>query len=1450
MLLALLLFQTSWFKNYATDLFTEHLSEELNTEVSIDNISIDYFDQISATQVFLADQSGDTMIYIQELSLNYEVTNFSSKLLKLDKIRVKNGNVQIGTSLDSSRLNIQHLIKYFSPPKKNNTKESSVIVFDKIELINTSFRYFNENLPKPTSHLFNENDFTFDQISGHLHDFQIHGDSLDFKIDDLSGIEKSGFPIKNLSTGAILSPQKMQFSDLELITNKSKIEDFLEFSYDSYVDFSSFVDRVTVRANFNNCVIHTDDLAYFSIPLRDMKEKIYANGEVKGTINDLSSKDIGISLGEHTKFQGSVNVQRITNLGEAYFTINSNELRSNAKDLSRLIGLSSPPEEFLKLGTLSYLGTFQGSINKFKANAKISTDIGKINTSIDYFKPSQSAVTYTGNIASSDFNLKELTGSESLGIVHFNLDIDGKGLTLEELKSSVSGEIKEFTFDKYTYKNMVIDGNISDNLFVGDFQIADPNFNLSFNGKMDLSKSIPEISARTNVRSINLKQLGLDSLNTILTFNGDISLQGENIDNLTGHIELESITLNREERIYRLRDVTVSALTEKDQRLYTLSSDIGNVEARGIFEPSEIGKLLDHVKNSIYPSQYDKPVEELISEYIQVTLSIPEYNSVFGEFLGSIRFDSVSSELSYNHFLGKIDGKTTIDNFSYDVISTPSLALSFKNGGNLTPINFGLNSEGLYQNDSVLFDILNLNGFIKDGLVNFETTSKKDSLLDIIISGHLKYQNDTANLYLDNTKVNIYEKPWTLRKTNFPNIIITNGIVEFRYFYFQHEDEILFIDASIGENSNKVNANLLDFKLENLTPFLAGYNLNVSGITNGYIDISNREGFPIIEADLGIADLMLDEDTLGTVELVSTYKDGLLAEAIDGKVTGGLLNEMKILGDIDFRNKTSPLNLTLTSERSNIRPFERYLKGLASNISGFSTSNVKITGPLSSPQLKGIMQLDSLDFIVDYLQTNYEGKANIALDYTSFKVTEASIFDQFGQEGKISGGINHSNFQDFQFDLIISDLKNFEIMNTSREDNELFYGTAFVDGRMNITGPLDDILLQIYAKSRKGTDIAIPLDYAETSGKLSYVEFVNFKKDTAAGPEPQQKISGVKMDFNFELTNDANISLIFDELLGDKIEAAGHGNLRMDINTFGDFSIYGGITVDRGSYLFTALNLISKPFTLEPGGTLFWDGNPYNAKINLDAIKREYAAPLKLVSNVTDAEREQYSKTLPVDCYLNLKGLLFDPEVSFDLQFPTQTGLSGSASSNLNTAIERIKLDQEELNRQVFALLVLGSFVPPSFATAEGSGIGEGVTASAGINSLSDFASSQLNNWLGQLDTRWQVGIDYQQSLSENGDNTELILSLKRKWLNDRLEFSYSIDAADQRGSRPYDISINYDINAEGNLKVRGFQKLATDPTLGNLTNVNTTGVGLYYRYQFDKFRLQKKKLKTEKSSK
>ncbi len=1428
----------------AVDQATKYLSKELGVDVSIGDIELSYFDALTASEVYLEDQQGDTLFYIEKLHADYDLFTMSAQNIHFDNVALEDAKVYIGIPKNEEKLNLQFLIDYFTPPLSGKPRSTQTVLFDKVTLDNVKFHYFNKNYTPPSSRAFDENDMVYTSLTGHLHDFEIINDSLTFVIDDISGREKSGLDILNLKAKTIISSTTMEFADLEIRTPRSTIHDYLRFDYSSYADFSDFIEVVEVKANFNKTSIHSDDLALFSNSLTGFNDIFHGEGEVSGTIENLKSRDIQLDIGSHTSFIGAAELYGLPDIYTTRLNIKAKRFISTSKDLAKLIDLDPVPAEFSRLGDLSYSGTFLGYLDDFTAKGKASTTIGDLSLDVSYSQKADSIPAYSGTLQSDNLNLKSLLDDQALGTTSFDLSIRGKGLSASTLTTTLSGSVHHFGYANYDYKNIRIDGNVADQLFTGDFNITDPSFNFDFTGILDIRDTIPSIGITTNVTGINLKTLGLDSADNFVQFTGDINLTGDDIDNLSGSVVLDSFRLINDERTYIIKNVNLIADINPNNRHYNLTSDLASIDITGDFLPSELSDMAAYMQHIIYPSNWDKPEKPLLSKDINLAINVLSYNPVFDEYLSGLYFDSLGVAINYNQQDGKILSTAKLTNFNYDAVSTPALSINLQNGGDFTPINFGINTKGLIQNDSILFDILNANGYINDGIVNFETTAARDSILDIVLGGRFIYKNDSSMVFFDNSKVNIYEQSWILRKKEEPHILNYHGITAFQLFDFRNRDQILFLDGSLGDGADKVNVLLNNFELDDLNPFIAGFDIQLKGLTNGYIDISDHEGFPIIEADLKVANLMLDEDTLGNLSLLSEIKNAQLAVVLNGKIEGGLLNDMNILGDINFKNKKSPLNLKFITEHSSIKPFEKYLDGLVSDIQGFSATNIAITGPLNAPKLNGSMQLDSLNVLVDYLQTRYTGNATLVIDYNKFDIINANLKDRYGKVAAVTGAVSHRNFDNFLFDIKIDKLQNFEILNTKREDNELFFGTAFVDGNLLVSGPMDDILLQINAKSRKGTEISIPLDNSESSGKLSYVEFINLKNDENELKNTFKSAAGVRMDFNFEVTNDASITLIFDELLGDKIEASGHGNLRMEVNTYGDFNMYGGLTIDRGNYLFTALDLINKYFTVNPGGTLFWDGNPYNAKIDLDAIKREYPIPKTLMTGTgTEEELEAYNSAIPVDCYLKLSGLLFNPEVSFDLKFPSQSSLNGTASSSLNTVIERIKLDQEELNRQVFALLVLGTFVPPSFANT--SGQNSFVTAGAantGINSLSDFASSQLNNWLGQLDTRLQVGVDYQTSYQ---NEAELILSLKRKFLNDRLEVSGSVDAA-AHGSRPYDISINYLISEDGSIKIRGFQKHANDPTLGNITNVTTTGVGLFYRYQFDRFRLRRKKDKKD----
>lgn len=1449
-LVLLLLFlgiaQTSVFKNYAVDKATSFLSKELKAEVSIGSINIRYLDQLHLEDVLLKDQQNDTMIFVSRLKANYRLLSFNKTNYSFDNIVLQDVDVRVGVPKAEKELNLQFLVDYFTPQNPNPDAITPVLNFKKVILKNGRFNYFNRNLPQPTDRAFNENDFNFTAIHGDLEDFTIINDSLIFTINDLSSTEKSGLIITHLEANSVISSSLMQFDNLLLKTPKSSLGEMLTFKYSSYNDFSDFFNAILINAELQNSRIHLSDLAYFSNTLKGYNEVISAQGVVEGYTKDITLKDGSIGIDQHTQFKGSLNIKNIPNVSNLLFTTNNADLRTNATDLSTFLAWNAP-EEFIRLGKVKYKGSFKGSLENFSNKGTLATDLGSCDTDVSL---DLSTETYQAELKSNTIDLGKLLAIRGLGTTAFDLALEGEGLSLGKLKSEVIGTINYLEYNSYRYSNIAINGNVKQEVFDGLFSINDANYNFDFTGNIDATQEEPSLKIETNVRKINLKALGLDQKDALISFKGDIDFTGTNLDNAKGSIELAKVALNRAEKVINVGTVHLNAGGSTTNKILSIQSDVGNLSAVGNYRTVDFPLIVKKLMHGVNPDSFPLPTDSILSENLIVQATVFGNHPLVKDYVPFLDFDSLNTTVFYEDNTSKLIATTNLYHPQLNNLNTSKVTLKITNGGIQTPYNISLNTKGLLQKDSVLFTELNALGYIENSIVHFEVNSKKDSVLSIGLNGRYQYVNDSSLVYLDESKFNIFGKNWELKESNFPNLIYASGVTDLRYIDLRSNNEILFVDASVGNEQDKLNIILSNFTVNNLQPFLNGYDLDLDGLANGYIDVSNREGYPIIEGDLVIDHLQLNEDTLGNLVLYSKAIPNILEVALNGKLDGGLLNEMQINGKINFENQVSPLDLQLITEESNIKPFEKYLTGLASDIQGFSTTQIDITGPLSAPKLNGKMHLKNLSFVVDYLQTTYTGEALVDITYNAFTIRKATLVDQFKKQARVTGYVQHRNFGNYLFDIAIDELKGFEIMNTTREDNDLFYGSAYVDGNMKIKGPLDDILLQINAKSRKGTEIAIPLDYFETSGNLSYVTFVNLNQDVNAKDKTFEAADGVQMDFNFEITRDAKIELIFDELLGDKIEASGHGNLRMEINTFGDFNMYGGITLDEGTYNFTAFDLINKYFVVAPGGTLFWDGNPYNATIDIDASKREYTVPKILLQGVItdEAELEMYNEAIPVDCYLQLEGMLINPEVSFDIAFPTQNAITTTGNTSLNTVIERIKADQEELNRQVFALLVLGSFVPPSFASGTGDYTAGTGLVSTGVNSLSDFASSQLNNLVSQLDSRWQVGFDYQQGIDE-ADRTELILSLKRKFFNDRLELAYSVDAAANADERPFDLSIQYNLNPDGNLKVRGFTKNVNDPTLGSVNLVSTTGFGLFYRYQFDKFLYRKKRKPVEQDS-
>jgi len=522
-------------------------------------------------------------------------------------------------------------------------------------------------------------------------------------------------------------------------------------------------------------------------------------------------------------------------------------------------------------------------------------------------------------------------------------------------------------------------------------------------------------------------------------------------------------------------------------------------------------------------------------------------------------------------------------------------------------------------------------------------------------------------------------------------------------------------------------------------------------------------------------------------------------------------------------------------ENLKIAFLSRYLKGFTTDFRGLASGKLRFEGSPQKPELSGNVKLSKTIFRVDYLNTVYQFTHDVKIQKNLFSFENIEVSDSLGRKAFASGKILHNYFYNFAIDISLRP-NNFSVLNTDFRHNELFYGKVLASGVARIHGPVDDIIMDISAKVEKGSQLSLPLSSRGVISETAFITFV--KRDTLGQKIPvttpmKDEYMGLVLNFDLEVTPEAEMQLIFDSKIGDVIRGRGSGNLKMELNRQGEFNIYGDYVIEDGDYLFTLQNVINKRFRVEKGGLIRWTGNPYDADMDIKAVYRLRTPLYDLVSHVDTSDA--YKRRIPVDCVLGLSGKLFNPNVSFDIFLP-------ASDEGTREMVDRLINTDQEMNRQIFSLLILNRFMsssPLQYNTAFASGFG---------STSGDFLSNQISNWLSQISSEVEIGVNIRPG--DEVTSSELELAMSTHFWDDRITVDGNVGTS---GNNPYAgqraSSIVGDVNVEvkitEKLRVKAFNRSNTYDLL-NPTSPYTQGIGLFYRREFDKFSdLLRRKKKT-----
>jgi hypothetical protein len=479
-----------------------------------------------------------------------------------------------------------------------------------------------------------------------------------------------------------------------------------------------------------------------------------------------------------------------------------------------------------------------------------------------------------------------------------------------------------------------------------------------------------------------------------------------------------------------------------------------------------------------------------------------------------------------------------------------------------------------------------------------------------------------------------------------------------------------------------------------------------------------------------------------------------------------------------------------------------------------------LKGSRSSPELTGNVKLRRTEFRINFINTLYSISDNIEFgpDYIGFD--NVSVYDTAGQVAKVNGKIYHQFFKDITLDLEVTPSDFIGMSNTAAQ-SPLFYGVAIATGTTRITGPADNILLDVNARTNKGTKAIIPISYAADVSDNDYVHFKSNQPEGTVKPIPRSEVSGFMLNFDLDVTDDALIHIYLPNQMGN-IKVSGNGLMKLGLNSKGDFTINGIYTMNNGTFLFTMKNLINRTFRILEGSTIRWSGDLFDARVN---IRATYQVRPKLngLPSLT-GDTSLYDQRVAVDCIIRLTGNLFNPDIKFSLEMPDASDeVKNLVFNSIDTTNEM------QMTQQMISLLVLNSF---SFSTT-----GSSVTSSIGISTY-DIIANQLSNWLSQISEQFDIGVNYKKGTSLTPEQLELALSTQlfndRVFINSAFGVGTYGNSTSQASQLVGDVLIEVKITPDGHFRVRAYNKTNTSD-LFNSNTPYTQGVGISYSKDFNK---------------
>ena len=1445
-------------QNYLVDKATALISKKLETRVEIDHIRLGALGSVRVDGFYVEDYQQDTLLYVGHLKV------FLSRFDGAEGITLRNGTITDGylniRETPDGVMNIKEVVDKFA--KKDKEKKSNFSLKVKDVFVQNVNLIVEQGEHRNPSYGIDYSDMHIEHITALVDDFTVDQGRIGGYIRNLSAVEHCGFMVQNFTGHFLVDKGVIDLRDFEVMAAHSDIRiKSLVLKGEDWTSYKDFIRNVRIDGELYKSTVSSSDIAHFAPKLLPWNLMVRdASATVKGTVADMSISVQDIKFGKGSSLYGDVRLRGLPNVRRGVMNLNLKRLTTTEDDIAWMLGGITGrklPEKVLSIsdaaGEIICAGRFDGGFSEFSAEALLTTEAGNATLTaeshpMERVEGEQPRSTLVAEADLRHLQLGRLLQVPALGFVTGNVAFNGSTSKSTGLYGRLKGDVAQIEFNDCDYDDVRVNGLVVNRSFTGEVASNGRPIKFKLKGSADLNYKSPVYDFELNVADADLHAMNINKRDSVsrLSFNASLYAVGRTLDDMNG-----SLSLDKGRYMYNADTLSSGAIklvarNVNNRRSLDLTSDFVDATFTGPTTYADVITYLKTAMSKYLPGlQFDDiykstGVDDGYSALSATAKNIDPLLNAISQGLQLAPGSKVNFMMnpSSNHLTLRAES----DYLERGKLLATKLNVNVTNQGD--SLAMYLSSEDLYSGMLHLPQFLVSGGAKNDRLslsAGFDDKADRRSGM-MALMAQLRREKLTGAPSVDITlypaTINVEEEQWRITSDK---ISIDTSRIEVNNFLVANDRQQLHLSGVASRNrEDSLTVRMNDFELGPFTGFARKMGYNVEAQGNGVASMKAALGLGEITADIGIDSLKVNGYGVAPLHIDSRYD--MERQRVRVKVQNGRTGRDIVQGY--YSPETNRYYAEGTLNNLPMLMLDPLLKSVVSETEGRADARVELTGEGRMAKLNGSIDVANLSTKIDYTNVRYTvPRATVRVENNHFRASNVRAYDAENNSGLMSMDINLEHLSNIAYDIRIVP-RNMLAMNTTAQQNDLFYGKVYASGSVTVTGDKKGTHLDIVGSTEDDSHFYMPLSGKSDAASADFVVFerpgvkidsTNYlvrKKMAFERRTRRAEASESSMSVNVEVTAtpSTEVQLVIDPTVGDIIKGRGNGTLNMRIVPSANiFDMYGDYTITEGSYLFTLQNIINKRFVINSGSTIQWTGDPLDARLNIDAVYKLKASLQPLLSSTT---LDNVTRAVPVECIINLTERLTAPTVTFDIKVP-------NADSEIQNAVANLLNNQQSIATQFMYLLVSGSFYSDSSTS---SSIGASASATTGFELL----SNQLSNWLSSDD--YNIILRYRPKSELTSD--EIDFGFSKSLVNDRLlvelEGNYLVDNKMAQSSNMSNFMgeayITWLIDRAGALKLRGFTQ--TIDRFDENQGLQETGVGIYYKEDFNNWNDLKRRVK------